>query len=798
MLKRLAALRLDRLGDDAGAFALLEDLVVAEIADAEVRRRFRQAATAVDRYADARRILLDAAERSKDPILSLLVGAELAQFSLEAGDQEAARQTFEQLLEEAIDPAVLLTAAKGLAEIYGSAQPERLAHALATIAEHETDDAARWAVTARLAKLYQEVLSDAASAVRTWRKLLASPLETQALDALEKLYEAVGQLRELADILDLRAKKETNPARARALAFRATDLRSARLKSREVAIEAWQQFLRTHGPFHDAHVRLLPLLEKEEKWAELAEVLRAEVELASEAEKAPLLCKLGVLALERQRDVGAAIGAFERALHFDAKDEISRQRLEGLLNDAEHGPAAAMVLEPLYRAEGNAQGLLLILSAQLELSTEVGGRLAILGEAVALLDRDLGQLPRALELAGTALRESVLGDRSQMAVWIGRIEELSARHNDPQAKAALLARALGEHRIDGPELLALAIKTGDALLVAGDGARALAVYRAAMTFDTTSPELVERVEVLVLQRGNPAERLAVHRASLARCTDKTRRRDILHQIARIEQGELSDTAAAIATWQSAIAEDPADVVAQEALLASYAAIGDYRALYAELARGLASAEGQRRISILLKLAEAAAKSGQPDRALSHYQELLAIGDLSEEVLTLIERAAESVNDAETMVGVLERRVAASPDAASSALYLERLGDVQAERRGNIPAALAAWKQAAKLCEESAAPPERTRELYAKVSAADPGDRQASQRLVDLYVRGGDLRQLPAVYSNLLRNAKDERQALNLIAAMEPWAVRAGASQEFSDAVDLTLARYVGAAATHLT
>jgi hypothetical protein len=796
--KRLAALRQDRLADDAGAMELLEVLIIGEIADADVRRRFRQAAVALDRHAEAQRTIVDAVVNSNDPVLRLRVEAELAQFSLEAGDHEGAERAFEAIMRATTDDAALLTAAKGLASLYGPGRGESLAIALGVVARLEPDDGARWAASLRLAKLYQDELADAPKAMATWTTLVGTPLQTPALDALEKLYESHGLHRELANILELRSKSESNPSRARALAFRGADLRTSRLENLDVVLEVWRDFLRAHGPWHEAHAKIIPLLEQEERWTELAEVLATDAELATGADKIAVLRKLATVAFEHLKDPGAAIASFAKVLALDPEDGASRGSLEGLLGREEHRIAAADVLEPIYRAEGNARGLLLILRARAASTADTAIRLRILDEAATLLDRDLGETAEALGVAGGALREAVAHELAAIEPWVNRVQELSAKGDDPSALAAILARALGERGVDDPHLFALACRTGDALLAAGESAAALAVLRRAIAFDSTSPELVERVSALILQQGSAAERVSIYRLSLDRTPDKARRRDMIHQIARIEHSELGDTAAAIATWQTAVAEDRDDVVAEEALLAAYAALGDYKALYEELARGLSGAQGERRITVLLKMAEAAAKSGQAEQALLHYRELLAESDLSDEVLTLVERAADAVSDAETLAAVLERKVATVTDVEKRILYLERLGDLHAERLGNMAAALASWKRAARLSDETAAPAARRRELYAKVTAADPADRQASERLVELYVDGGDLRQLASVYSNLLRSAKDERQALNLIAAMEPWAVRAGASREFGEAVDMTVARYFGAASLRLT
>src|SRR5262249_58534816 len=115
--------------------------------------------------------------------------------------------------------------------------------------------------------------------------------------------------------------------------------------------------------------------------------------------------------------------------------------------------------------------------------------------------------------------------------------------------------------------------------------------------------------------------------------------------------------AAIATYRQAIAEDPKDRLAHDALLDAYQAKGAWEPLYEELARGLEGAEGEEQKALILRMAEVATTSGRRDRAAAHYREILKSESivLSEPVLDAIQRVAEDENSAELIRDVLDRR-----------------------------------------------------------------------------------------------------------------------------------------------
>jgi tetratricopeptide (TPR) repeat protein len=188
--------------------------------------------------------------------------------------------------------------------------------------------------------------------------------------------------------------------------------------------------------------------------------------------------------------------------------------------------------------------------------------------------------------AARGLAEPIASAPGEVPAWVERIERMSAGTGDAARRAAALRDALGDRAVDGPELSFLARRAGEALVAAGDVAGALAVLRRALAFEPSSVELLGRVDTLLREQGSPEERVALYRAALAQAAEPSRRRELLHAIGAIERRDLGSqsSGAAISTYRRALAEDPGDAIALDALLEILQDLGAWEDLYGELDR----------------------------------------------------------------------------------------------------------------------------------------------------------------------------------------------------------------------
>ena len=355
----------------------------------------------------------------------------------------------------------------------------------------------------------------------------------------------------------------------------------------------------------------------------------------------------------------------------------------------------------------------------------------------------------------------------------------------------MLAGTLGDHAIDSAEMFALATAAGDALADTNRIAEAVAIFRRALEYDQSSTELLQRVDDLLAEQGQPEERLALYRSALTEATDPERRRRLLHRTARLQHSELQDVEGAVDTWKTALVDDATDLEAHEGLVLALEAIGDLNGLYKELDRSLAHVEGERRNTTLQRMAEVSSERGDATRALAHYAELLPSAELPDAVLDTVEQLSEKENSPETIRLVLLARVRKAVEPTYQAMWLERLGELQTERLRDRAGAVDSWKTAARLCDpaDGAEAESRMQRLYQRVLGADADDNEAAEKLTESYARAGRWDELEAPYGALLRSSSDNERPVGLLRDLEPRMLETGALAQFVALADAAIERY---------
>ena len=761
ILVRLAEVRAEKLGDEAGAFDALEQALTLDPVDDGLRARYVALAGRLQRYADAAKSLARVALTAKEPAIKARANAQLGLVQLRGGDPKRAKSTLTAVLATPdLPPDAALAAAYALCEILETEKdPRPLCEAIEQISRLETDPAKRRDADRRIADLATK-LRDSPRAIAAYERLLETDARAVALDALAPLYEAAGNADKLALALEMRAGDEADDAVARALLMRAAAARVQQTKDGPGALATCRAIVARFGPARDVLALAIPLLDAQRLWGELAAALAHDAALASGQEQGEILARLGMTQLARLKDVPAAIDAFQEALAFDPHERTARAALERLTTTGEHRLQANAVLEPIYRREGAVAPLLKLLELRSSIEPEVDARMAALRDAIAVArDPRAAEPGRVVDLLGRALAEAVAGDQP-LGEWIAAIDALDGS-TDAKRRAAIFCEALGERDVTSEDLVALAVRAAENSAAVGDAEGALGLYRRALAFDPQSPDLLGRVDDLLRDRGSPRERIALYRSALARGSPE-RRRELIHRIGTVEWRDLGDLDAAITTYCAALEGDGDDAEAAAALETLYAKAERWDDLYALFEERLARAGGDPARLLRSKLAHLAAARGEPDRARAQCARLLEDPQLRPEHLEAVGQVADALGDADLARAVLLRRAEAAADPREQAQWLEQLGTVDLDRRGDAPAAAAAWKRAAALA-EAASDDEGARRLYALALGAVPRDLETLRRSVLLHERAELWAELPGLYGDLADASGDTEERADLLA-----------------------------------
>ena len=768
VLRRIGVMKQDELGDPQGAFEAFEQALGLDPADDELRARYVALGSQLKGPLEVARTFARVSTVAKDAGVRSRITAEMGDLLLRGGDTKRARTTLIGVLQApAADPAAILTAARALAGVFeAEGDVKNLVDVLTRVGELSPDEEEKQAANERIAEICSNELNDVERAIAAWRRLVESPARSRALAALEPLYEAREQWFDLAFVLEERAKdllqpawenEDPDPNAARELSFRGAEILTLRAKDASSASEAWRHMVAAYGPARDVFEHWVPLLEQQRAWPDLAAALAQDAELAPEDEQPLVLARLGNVYLQRTRETDAAIDAFKRALDLDAAEKTSRSTLEKLLLVADHRLAAASVLEPIYRGEKNAAGLLRVLDIRATSSPEVKDRLAALEEAARVAE-DVSR-DKVVEIVARGLAEAV-EHGEPIHEWLVRFEETSL-DADANRRAALLSKALGERAVASEEILGLAVLVGDTRYAAGDVAGALEAFRRALAFEPSSTDLIARVDQLLQEQGNPEERVALYRASLERGTEPARRRQLLHNIGSIERYELMNPRAAIGAYLEAVEDDATDRDAHGALVELYTETEQWDALCDLLEDYLAETTSPEEArAARAQLAHIATAHGQGGRGALHAGALLNDPQLGETELDLVEDVATRLGDLVLLRGVLERRVRESADPKEQVQCLDRLAEL-AIGGGDSPQAIEKLRQAADIAGGMSDDAEAVR-LFDRLREIDRKDEHATSQLVEIHERRGTWEKVPGLYSVLLELAADTPAKVTLL------------------------------------
>ncbi|WP_394823719.1 tetratricopeptide repeat protein [Pendulispora albinea] len=797
VLRRLGILLQDRIGNKIGAFDAIEQALTLDPAGDTLRERYVALAVALGRQLDAAKTLAKVAVTAKDAPVRARITADIGQLFAAGGDRKRARAVYASVLATpGVPDDAALRAARALTDIYeADGDLRELGAVLERRAELETDEGLLRASLEKWAELAMGPLEDPARAIVAWRKLLgleqaAGASRERALESLERLYLDAGEVTELAWVMGERAVTAP-PREARSLMIRAAEALTAVASSlsgpgqaateaQGRAIAAWRRLIERFGPSRDVYASFIPLLEEIGDWPELAQALEADAALVPESDRGATLAKAGLVRLQRLRDVPGAIDSFRRALASDAGEKTAREALEKLLAAGDYRVAAAQALEPLYRAEESIAGLLRVLEVRATLGAHPEDRLSALDEAAQAAELSTTHRAQAIEYAGRGLLEAVQSGHP-LEAWVERVQTL-AGDGEAKRRATIFGRALGDRIVDSQSMLLLARHAGDALAEIGDVQGALGLLRRALEYDPSATEIVRRVDGLLRDQGNPHERLVLYRAALERERDASQQRRLLHGIGAIARHELKDPDGAIRAYKSALDLEAEDRDAYAALCELYEEVGEWAALIDLLEMRLGQLDGgPDSMRVRAQLAETAAVHEQPERATLHARALLGEPALTATELDSVERVAEVLGDANLSSEAFERRASSAGDPRDAIAALGRLGAAR-KGQGNVPAAVDAWKRAARVAKGSNEP-ESAQRFYELARKAAPLDAEANAELALLLEAEERWSALPELYAVLVDAAKstDARCAV-LLRLARVLADRLGDPSGAADAV----------------
>jgi tetratricopeptide (TPR) repeat protein len=485
-------------------------------------------------------------DRSHDSeVRAQLLGRLGALWEEQLSDSDRAVSYYQQAASEKPDDGAAYAA---LDRLFASTNDsERLADVLERRAELETDPEVRVEVGMRLAELYEAQLGRPDAACDALRAVVdADPEHRGALQGLSRLYEREGQWQELVEVLQRRTDAAVHEAERVELTHQLGNIMERELDDELSAIAVYGQILRidpSHEPSvqallritkladyrEDAAAVLEPHLRMQERWSDLATLLRLRADAMTDPhQKAEQLVALADVQEQGRKDPNAALDALLQSIGERPDDEEILDRAETLAARLQRWPE---LIEVVFAEAG----------ASLDPT-----RGAALYQRVARICEDLRDLSKAIDAQERAL--SLVGDEPSILEALDRLLQETQQWDRLHE---VISRRLDCADADRPTLLVRQGRLRASFL--GDLEGALGAYQKAMEQDPGRDDTLAAVRSL-------AEKPQVAGSALDLLEEYYRGADDLEEVVRLyeQRVELAPTDAdrvALLTEAASIWED---------------------------------------------------------------------------------------------------------------------------------------------------------------------------------------------------------------------------------------------------
>jgi len=406
----------------------------------------------------------------------------------------------------------------------------------------------------RAAEIAYSILEDFDVAREYYVKVLDMDGEnSEAMNALERIYEAGEQWLELFEVYRRKAHVAVDESERREILFKQARVCELNLEDVSGATQTYESILEsdpTNAAAMEALERLYP---KSERWADLMDLLDRRVELDPTGQ-VDLLHRLGMLAEEKLGDYERSLDYFRRALDVDPNHRETLSALEAAMEDEDRRGRVAEILEPVYKLHGDWAKLAGALDARLQHCDDPLERKELLRQIGTVYEEQLGDLDQAFETFARLFGEDI-EDRASWDVLtrLGGVLEAWDR------LAAVFAKALDDVVGDTPDTAELAFMLGEiyeSRLEKPEEAKA--AYQRVLAFSPDDPKAFSAVERMLLATGSWPDLLELYRDAADAALDMDNRKQFLFKIAEIQESAMEDLDAAINAFRDVYEIDDRD------------------------------------------------------------------------------------------------------------------------------------------------------------------------------------------------------------------------------------------------
>jgi tetratricopeptide (TPR) repeat protein len=609
----------------------------------------------------------------------------------------------------------------------------------------------------QIAQLYEDAAGDLGSAFSTFARALSEdPANESTQLQLDRVARATGRFADIAHVFEQLAAQTDDPALASSLFMTSARVQENDLGNVDAAVALYRKVLEIDPLSLSAAEALERLFRGAERYQDLSIILQRKAEILEDPlDKKDALFQAASIEEDVLGRPEAAIAVYGKVLEIDSDD---LHALDALVKR--------------YLDLSRWADLLIVYARKADLVAEVGEKKAIYYQVGAVYERELGDVPRAIdtytkileldpddlqalsrldvlyeqahnwsELLSVLTRESEMtGDANEAVSFQYRIAELYEKHLDDVSRAVELYREILATQPDHEPTLA-------ALELLKDGDReALSAAAVLEPIYESSRDWLKLISVLEVQ---------VRRAS-----DQFQKADLLHRIARLHEEALGDLPSAFDTFARALAVDDGNEQTLGNIERLAMAVNRWpqvaRLYDTELDKLANGDQVGRFVELGLRSAQIfEVQLDDVEGAIARYRRVVGVDAENATAIRSLDRLYSQTERWEELAQVLSREaeVAQSPDEILELRY--RLGQVEETKLKNLDAAIAAYRDVISAAPEHEATVEALEALFASgVKQAEVGEI-----LEPMYRAVGEWEKLARVFEAQVAQTKGQEDRL---------------------------------------
>lgn len=608
-----------------------------------------------------------------------------------APDHEPTLNALEALIAAGKEP---VAAATVLEPIYRqNADATRLIAVLEVQTAHEEDPLRKVELLHQVSELYELHLDDAVHAFAAQARALPfDNRDENTLGSLERLAEITNQWSEVTRLYDveLAAMKDSAPDDVVDMALRTAALFEQRLGDANSAIERYQLVVEADPSHVDAIEALDRLFAGSGRWAELADILLKEIDVAaSPDDMLNLQYRLGQVREQHLSDVDGAISQYQEILAAAPEHGAALGALESLFAQGVKPLEIGEILEPLYRMQESWGRLLSIHEVQLNYQGDAGERVQMMHRIAEIaeeraIDHDRAFLWMQRAVLEDPSHEHSIAESERLCSVIGGWAQLANTYADG------LQTAEGEHKLFLGKRLARIFEEE-----LGDVGKAEEAYRFVLGVSDKDEDSLEALDRIYVQYQAPESLAAVLRKRIEATDLPGDLVDLNYRLGQVLENDLARTEEAIAVYDHVLGNlEPEHPESVAALQEIYTRQQNWPALQTAFQKELDGAFGDtQRAEITAKMARlASARLSDQSQAINLWKEVLDLRGEDHEALNALGDIYAAQENWAELVDILEREVSIVEDDGHRVQIYADLGRIWYERLERDRNALESWER----------------------------------------------------------------------------------------------------------